>query len=460
MGTYITLIDYTEQGARTIAESPDRADAFIEAARASGVTVKDVYWTFGGHDGVLILEAPDDKSVSTLLLSLDSLSENLYLLLSLLHLLALSRAERAEDPAKRQVQLRLASGWLALVLLTRSVGLALLLGFAVALFRRREPRRVPLLLAALVPVATWMAVKWALDFSGTYGSAYASKLASFSPERIDALGLAVWAQLGALSAGFSHMFALRPNILENAFALVAGLAAIVGGGMRLRRFTPDAVYVAVYLLMIAAWPFPAHAGRFLYVVLPVLFVWVFEGVVAAASWRVHSPLVMARVRVVALVALVVAPLPSLAFIAVRYADASGQVYASFTHTARWYNRRRLDDAVLDARFRLAVATAQDGTAELVPIEACVWATDPLELSLRAGRLAYGPPPAYVDGATFDAYVERCEYFFLSLRTLYPYEPFYPRNRLGTTLETLASFRGEGLPGNPIVAELVRVTRNE
>jgi len=70
MGTYITLIDYTEQGARTIAESPDRADAFVEAARASGVTVKDVYWTFGGHDGVLILEAPDDKSVSTLLLSL------------------------------------------------------------------------------------------------------------------------------------------------------------------------------------------------------------------------------------------------------------------------------------------------------------------------------------------------------------------------------------------------------
>ena len=70
MGTYITLIDYTEQGARTIAESPDRAEAFVQAAKAAGVTVRDVYWTFGGHDGVLILEAPDDKSVSSLLLSL------------------------------------------------------------------------------------------------------------------------------------------------------------------------------------------------------------------------------------------------------------------------------------------------------------------------------------------------------------------------------------------------------
>jgi uncharacterized protein with GYD domain len=70
MGTYITLIDYTEQGAKTIADAPDRSDAFVKAARAAGVTVKDVYWTFGGHDGVLILDAPDDKSVSTLLLSL------------------------------------------------------------------------------------------------------------------------------------------------------------------------------------------------------------------------------------------------------------------------------------------------------------------------------------------------------------------------------------------------------
>jgi uncharacterized protein with GYD domain len=70
MGTYISLIDYTETGARSIEGSPDRADAFVQAAREAGVEVREVYWTFGGHDGVLILEAPDDKSVSTLLLSL------------------------------------------------------------------------------------------------------------------------------------------------------------------------------------------------------------------------------------------------------------------------------------------------------------------------------------------------------------------------------------------------------
>ncbi len=70
MATYIALIDYTPQGVRDIKDSPARAAAFAESAKKAGITVKDLYWTTGGHDGVLILEAPDDKSVFSLILSL------------------------------------------------------------------------------------------------------------------------------------------------------------------------------------------------------------------------------------------------------------------------------------------------------------------------------------------------------------------------------------------------------
>ena len=70
MADYIVLIDYTDQGIRTIKESPERADAFRENAKKIGVTVKELYWTTGVHDGVLIVEAPDDKAVSALMLSL------------------------------------------------------------------------------------------------------------------------------------------------------------------------------------------------------------------------------------------------------------------------------------------------------------------------------------------------------------------------------------------------------
>ena len=38
-----------------------------------GVKVTDIYWTLGDHDGVLIFEAPDDETATTLLLHLAAL---------------------------------------------------------------------------------------------------------------------------------------------------------------------------------------------------------------------------------------------------------------------------------------------------------------------------------------------------------------------------------------------------
>ena len=70
METFIVLLDYTPQGVQEIQDSPARADAFVARAQDLGVNVKDIYWTFGDHDGVLVLTAPDDKAVSTLLLAL------------------------------------------------------------------------------------------------------------------------------------------------------------------------------------------------------------------------------------------------------------------------------------------------------------------------------------------------------------------------------------------------------
>ncbi len=70
MATFIALIDYTEKGLRAIRESPKRASSFARQARARGITIKQQYWTAGGHDGVLILDAPDGEAVSALLLNL------------------------------------------------------------------------------------------------------------------------------------------------------------------------------------------------------------------------------------------------------------------------------------------------------------------------------------------------------------------------------------------------------
>ncbi|WP_372832009.1 GYD domain-containing protein, partial [Pontibacterium sp.] len=49
-----------------------RSREFTDHVKKLGVRVKDVYWTLGAHDGVLIFEAADDETATAALLSLGS----------------------------------------------------------------------------------------------------------------------------------------------------------------------------------------------------------------------------------------------------------------------------------------------------------------------------------------------------------------------------------------------------
>lgn len=66
MATYITLVNFTDQGVRTVKDTLKRTEHFKEAAKKLGVTVKDIYWTLGQYDAVITVEAPDDVSATAL----------------------------------------------------------------------------------------------------------------------------------------------------------------------------------------------------------------------------------------------------------------------------------------------------------------------------------------------------------------------------------------------------------
>ena len=72
MATFISLLSFTEQGIRGVKESPKRADAVKAMAKKMGVTVKEVYWTLGHYDLVVVLEG-DDEAVTSMLLKTGSL---------------------------------------------------------------------------------------------------------------------------------------------------------------------------------------------------------------------------------------------------------------------------------------------------------------------------------------------------------------------------------------------------
>ena len=73
MATFISLVNLTEQGAKSLKGTPDRGEKFKAVAQKAGVAVKEMYWTMGRYDVVMILEAPDDKTVVSVLAGLASL---------------------------------------------------------------------------------------------------------------------------------------------------------------------------------------------------------------------------------------------------------------------------------------------------------------------------------------------------------------------------------------------------
>ena len=72
MATYVILMNWTDQGIKDFKDSPSRADAGKEEMAKLGVTLKDIYWTVGQHDLVLICDSPDEESMTAALLRLGS----------------------------------------------------------------------------------------------------------------------------------------------------------------------------------------------------------------------------------------------------------------------------------------------------------------------------------------------------------------------------------------------------
>jgi len=72
MSYYIILWTLSEQGIEKIKDSPKRFEHVKEIWTSKGIKVHAVYYIFGQYDGVNIVEAPDDASLMSALLSVES----------------------------------------------------------------------------------------------------------------------------------------------------------------------------------------------------------------------------------------------------------------------------------------------------------------------------------------------------------------------------------------------------
>ena len=73
MATFVSLINFTDQGIRSFKDSPKRADAFAQLVKKHGGSVKGIWWTLGAYDIVVVTEVPDDETYTAIALQLGSL---------------------------------------------------------------------------------------------------------------------------------------------------------------------------------------------------------------------------------------------------------------------------------------------------------------------------------------------------------------------------------------------------
>ena len=73
MATYVALIQFTEQGIRNIKDTVKRADAAAAEAEKMDIKIVEEFWTMGAYDVVLVVEAPNDETISAFMLKIGSL---------------------------------------------------------------------------------------------------------------------------------------------------------------------------------------------------------------------------------------------------------------------------------------------------------------------------------------------------------------------------------------------------
>jgi uncharacterized protein with GYD domain len=72
MPTYVSLLNFTDQGIRNVRDTVERGQRAEELAQKHNVRIEQIYWTVGPHDIVIIAEAFDDESATAFLLELGS----------------------------------------------------------------------------------------------------------------------------------------------------------------------------------------------------------------------------------------------------------------------------------------------------------------------------------------------------------------------------------------------------
>lgn len=361
-------------------------------------------------------------------------SEPLYLALSMsaLALIAPTKIERRHW--------YIAAGLLGLAAVTRTVGL-----FAVAAFlgnwwwQTGARKAYPVVLLATLPPLIWAACKWRFGWSGGYvGSLLDDGFVSAVHGIIEQLPINV----RALAYHGVRCFDLLGSVYSAAVVSALTALALITWVARLRTGAVDALYLALYLLVMLLWPYPNDFARFLLIVLPFFAAYACWGaalLLEHCGQRRVAPLAAAATAAV----LICIVLPSTLLIVLQIAHADTAQEREFTRISQWYRYDSQSEARRMTEVAVRVLDAMAKLDEYVPPQACVTSIMPEVVMLQARRKSRRPPGIRATLPTLRAVLAECPYVLMLRGTAFPaidYPLFYPHDRVTSDLEILHAER--------------------
>jgi uncharacterized protein with GYD domain len=73
MAMYVSLVNFTDQGIHNIKDTVKRSEAAMAEAEKMGMKIIQALWTMGAYDVVVLLDAPDDETISAFTLKIGSM---------------------------------------------------------------------------------------------------------------------------------------------------------------------------------------------------------------------------------------------------------------------------------------------------------------------------------------------------------------------------------------------------
>lgn len=388
----------------------------------------------------------------TYLQSLNIWSEPLYLLLSLLTIALEVRAEKEGGQQGPELWWGAAAA-VATATLVRAAALPLLAALAVRLIVVRPRNWRWLVVAGSTPFAIWSA--WSrLHQAGV--NRYLSQMRdSYSGDPFGVFVSQITTEGRRLLAAWPQAWlADGQNAVLYCLVWVIGAVCMLGWIRRLATLRIDAIYVAIYSVLLFIWPYPAEARRLFLVITPLLLAQGALLIRALANGPRNANLSLLYGLWLGATAIVI--LPSLILTAQRFQQPLPEEMAVARHTEDWYG----DDRQRALRISQIFVGTLNGLKQiggLVPDGDCVFAIKPSIVALYADRPSYTPPAPASSDEQFDRDIEKCRFAYLfPITTPTISQPLYPIERLKERAQPLLVAKSDREEQFHVYAALVEI----